>query len=47
MDEDLEKRVIVTLGLPVVISVSFHDGDKTHKTDYPWHVNLRVIVWRM
>ena len=39
MDEDLdlEKRAIETL--PVVSSVRFHTGDKTHKADY--HVNLR------
>jgi hypothetical protein len=39
MDEDLdlEKRAIEAL--PVVSSVRFHAGDKTHKTDY--HANLR------
>jgi len=39
MDEDLDlkKRAIETL--PVVKSVCFHDGDKTHKEGY--HANLR------
>jgi hypothetical protein len=39
MDEDLdlEKRAIEEL--PVVSSVRFHAGDKTHKANY--HVNLR------
>ena len=36
-DLDLKKSAIETL--PVVSSVCFHAGDKTHKSDY--HVNLR------
>jgi hypothetical protein len=36
---DLKKSAIETL--PVVSSVRFHTGDKTHKTGY--HVNLRCV----
>jgi hypothetical protein len=41
MDEDLdlEKRAIEEL--PVVSSVRFHVGDKTHKAGY--HANLRCV----
>ena len=37
MDEDLEKLVIE--GMPVVSSVRFHVGDKTHKAGF--YANLR------
>ena len=40
MDEDLEDRVFETL--PVVSSVCFHGGDKTHKTGF--YVNLRCCA---
>ena len=40
MDEDLEKCVTETI--PVVSSVRFHTGYKTHKTDF--YVNLRCCA---
>ncbi len=40
--EDLEKGVIEDL--PVVSSLGFHDGDKTHKADV--YANLRCCVFQ-
>jgi hypothetical protein len=39
MDEDFEKRAIEDL--PVVSSVRFHAGDKTHKSGV--YANLRCV----